>query len=230
MASLILTGANGNLGLVVVKRLLKDGHHLQAAVGHSGTENLPRDGRLETSQVDLMDEEASKKFVESSIVKCPDLQAAVMLVGGFAMGNLKKTGKSDLDKMINLNFYTAFNIVRPLLKHFLSRPEAGGQFVLIGARPGLVASAGKDFFAYSMSKAMIFKLAEFINTEGKEKEVTATVIVPSTIDTGANRKAMPDADFSKWVPAKNIADAISFSLSETGRMTRESVIRVYNRS
>jgi len=230
MASLIITGANGNLGLAVVKRLLKDGYHLHAAVGHLGASNLPRDGRLEISQVDLQSEEESKKFVEYSIAKYPDINAAVLLVGGFAMGNIKETKKSDLDKMINLNFYTAFHVVRPLLDLFLSRPGSGGQFILIGARPGLIADAGKDFFPYSMSKAMIFKLAEFINAEGKDKEITATVIVPSTIDTEANRKAMPDADFSKWVPAENIADAISFSLSETGRMTRDSVIKLYNRS
>jgi len=230
MASLIITGANGNLGLIVVKRLLKDGYHLHAAVGHSGEKNLPRDGRLEISQIDLMSEEESKKFVEYSIVKYTDLQAAVLLVGGFAMGNIKDTRKSDLDKMINLNFYTAFHIVRPLLAHFLSRPGSGGQFILMGARPGLEADAGIDFFPYSMSKAMIFKLAEFINAVGKEKEVTATVIVPSTINTEANRKEMPDEDFSKWVPAETMADAISFSLSETGRMTRDSVIKLYNRS
>jgi NAD(P)-dependent dehydrogenase (short-subunit alcohol dehydrogenase family) len=230
MASLIITGANGNLGITVVKRLLKDGYHLHAAVGHSGEKNLPRDGRLEISQLNLLSEEESKKFVEYSIVKYPDLQAAVLLVGGFAMGSLRETEKTDLDKMINLNFYTAFHIVRPLLTHFLSRPGNGGQFILMGARPGLLASAGKDFFPYSMSKAMIFKLAEFINAEGQDKEVTATMIVPSTIDTAANRRAMPDADFSKWVPAENIADAISFALSETGRMSRDSVIRLYNRS
>jgi NAD(P)-dependent dehydrogenase (short-subunit alcohol dehydrogenase family) len=230
MASLIITGANGNLGITVVKRLLKDGYHLHAAVGHSGEKNLPRDGRLEISQPDLLSEEESRKFVEYTVVKYPDIQAAILLVGGFAMGNIKDTRKTDLDKMINLNFYTAFNIVRPLLAHFMGRPGGGGQFILVGARPGLVAAAGKEFFAYSMSKSMIFKLAEFINAEGKSSEVTATVIVPSTIDTDANRRAMPDADFSKWVPPENVADAISFSLSETGRMTRESVIRLYNRS
>jgi NAD(P)-dependent dehydrogenase (short-subunit alcohol dehydrogenase family) len=128
-----------------------------------------------------------------------------------------------------LNFYTAFHIVRPLLAHFLKR-QGRGQFILVGSRPGLNPTYGKDFFAYSMSKAMIFRLAEFINLEGKDKLVTATVIVPSTIDTEANRKDMPDADFSKWVPAKNIADAVSYSLSDTGWMLRENVLKIYNRS
>jgi NAD(P)-dependent dehydrogenase (short-subunit alcohol dehydrogenase family) len=229
MASLIITGANGNLGLAVVNRLLADGYHLLAASGQVSAGSLPQNEKLEATEVDLLDEDKARQFAESCLQKHNDIQAAVLLVGGFAMGNLAGTDKAGLQKMIELNFYSAYHIVRPLLKQFLSRPE-GGQFILIGSRPGLHAEAGKDFFAYSLSKAMIFKLAEFINAEGKDKGVTATVIVPSTIDTEANRKAMPGADFSKWVPTENIADAISFSLSETGRMLREHVIKIYNKS
>jgi NAD(P)-dependent dehydrogenase (short-subunit alcohol dehydrogenase family) len=77
---------------------------------------------------------------------------------------------------------------------------------------------------------MVFKLAEFINVEGKDKNVTATVIVPSTIDTEANRKAMPGADFSKWVKPEVIAETISFYLSPEGRMIREAIVKIYNRS
>jgi len=229
MASLIITGANGNLGLTVVNRLLKDGYHLLAASGQVGAGTLPEDKNLFITEVDLLNEDAAQKFVETACQKNPDMQAAILLVGGFAMGKLIETKKADLDKMIALNFYTAFHIVRPLLAHFLGKNQ-GGQFILVGSRPGLNAADGKDFFAYSLSKAMIFKLAEFINAEGKDKGVTATVIVPSTINTEANRKAMPNADFSKWVPAENIADAIAFSLSETGKMLRENVIKIYNRS
>jgi len=229
MASLIITGANGNLGLTVVNRLLKDGYQLLAASGPAGAGNLPDNERLEITEVDLLNEEQAHRFVEDSLKQHSDIKAAILLVGGFAMGKLAETSKADLDKMINLNFYTAYHLVRPLLAHFLNRPQ-GGRFILVGSRPGLNAEAGKDFFAYSLSKAMVFKLAEFINAEGKNKEVTATVIVPSTIDTAANRKAMPDADFSKWVPAANIADAIAFALSDTGGMLRDNVIKIYNRS
>ena len=173
--------------------------------------------------------ENARKFVDFAQVKYPDLQAAVLLVGGWTGGNIKDTRKSDLDKMINLNFYTAYNVVRPLLAHFLNRPE-GGQFILIGSRPGMDAASGMDSFAYAMSKSLIFKLADFINAEGKNKMVSATVIVPSVIDTEANRKAMPGSDFTKWVPAESIADAISFSLSDTGKMLRDPVLKIYNRS
>jgi NAD(P)-dependent dehydrogenase (short-subunit alcohol dehydrogenase family) len=229
MDSIIITGANGNLGHSVVKRLLNDGKYLLAATGKSGNDNIPDDKNLEIYEVDLLNEEQVHSFVDNSIRKHPETNAAVLLVGGFAMGKLTETGKADLDNMIGLNFYTAYNVVRPLLAHFLSRPE-GGRFILVGSRPGINAAEGKSFFAYSLSKAMVFKLAEFINAEGKDKSVTATVIVPSTIDTKTNRKAMPDADFSKWVPAENIADAISFALSETGGMLRENIIKIYNRS
>jgi len=229
MASIIVTGANGNLGLAVVGRLLLDGYSVVTSSGKEGAGLLPNHEKLVDYQVDLLNEKEAEHFVGNAIQDHSDIRAAVLLVGGFAMGKLTETSEENLNKMIGLNFMTAFNIVKPLLKHFLEHQQ-GGQFILIGSRPGLNAEAGKDFFAYSMSKAMIFKLAEFINAEGKEKNVTATVIVPSTIDTDANRKAMPGGDFSKWVPPANIADTIAFALSETGQMLKEPVIKIYNKS
>ena len=86
MASLIITGANGNLGLTVVKRLLKDGYHLLAATGQAGAGTLPEDKNLFISEVDLLNEDAAQKFVETACQKNPDIQAAVLLVGGFAKG------------------------------------------------------------------------------------------------------------------------------------------------
>lgn len=228
MSTILITGANGNLGLTVTRHLLDKGHHLIAA-GLAGAGELPSHDRLEFRQANLMDEEMAIGFTEKAIREKKDLEAAVLLVGGFAMGKLVDTPKNELQKMIELNFYTAYHIVRPLLKYFLSRPE-GGQFILVGSRPGLDAGSGKDFFAYSLSKAMIFKLAEFINAEGKSKNVTASVIVPSTIDTTANRLAMPDADFSGWVPPERIAEVISFALTPAGKMLRENIVKVYNRA
>lgn len=229
MKSIIITGANGGLGLSVTEKLIGEGYNVIAATGKMGAGQLPSHRQLSWREVDLLDEKAAELFVAEALHSAPDLDAAVLLVGGFAMGKLTETTKAELEKMIDLNFYSAYHLVRPLLKHFLERPE-GGRFILVGSRPGLDAAAGKDFFAYSLSKAMIFKLAEFINAEGKGKNVTATVIVPSTIDTEANRKAMPNADFSKWVTPKAIADTIAFYLSDEGRMIREGIVKVYNQT
>jgi NAD(P)-dependent dehydrogenase (short-subunit alcohol dehydrogenase family) len=229
MSSIIITGANGQLGQTVVRKLLDDGYKIVAATGKNGAGALPSNPGLNSIGADLQIEAEAHQFVNQAIGHNPDIEAAVLLVGGFAMGKLTDTGQAELDRMIGLNFYTAYNIVRPLLKHFQENKKSG-QFILVGSRPGLDAAAGKDFFAYSMSKAMIFKLAEFINAEGKNLNITASVIVPSTIDTETNRNAMPGADFSKWVPAANIADAIAFCLSDTGKMLRENIIKIYNRS
>ncbi len=229
MSTILVTGANGNLGLAVVDHLLKEHYDVLTVSGKNAAGILPRDAQLKNVQLDLLDEFAAGEFIDQLMDETNDLQAAVLLVGGFAMGSIEETGRSELDKMISLNFYTAYNIVRPLLSHFQRRSE-GGQIILIGSKPGLDASQGTKFFGYSLSKSMIFKLAEFINAEGKGKNITASVIVPSTIDTPANRKSMPDADFSKWVPAGNIAEAISFILSDTGRMLREGIFKVYNKA
>ena len=229
MSTIILTGANGNLGPTVARRLLKDGYRIIATIGSHGSGELTEGHMFEIKQVDLMNGSQTREFIKSVINQYPDLQAAVLLVGGFAMGNLSEISEEMLNKMIRLNFLTAFNMVRNLLPFFLDRPE-GGQFVLMGSRPGLNPKQGKNFFGYTISKSMVFSLADIINTEGKDKNVSATVIVPSIIDTKENRQNMPEADFSNWVPADVVADTISFTLSETGRMMRETVIKIYNKS
>jgi NAD(P)-dependent dehydrogenase (short-subunit alcohol dehydrogenase family) len=81
-----------------------------------------------------------------------------------------------------------------------------------------------------LSKSLLFKLAEFLNEEGKNKNVVTSVIVPSTIDTPANRESMPDADPNNWVKAEEIADVLEFICSDKGNVLRESVYKVYGNS
>jgi NAD(P)-dependent dehydrogenase (short-subunit alcohol dehydrogenase family) len=229
MATIILTGANGNLGLTVTNHLLSKGYRVVAVTGPGGAGNLPSHIDLVQYEVDLKDEQATRDFILGITQEFSDIQAAVMLVGGFAMGKLQETTNQLLRDMIELNFYSAYHIVRPLFTCFEKTPD-GGQFILIGSRPGLNAADGTNYFAYSFSKSMVAKLAEFINEEGKDKNIKATLIVPATIDTPANRQAMPEADFSRWVPPGAIAETISFCLSETGCMLRQNIIKIYNRS
>ena len=228
MSTILITGASGNLGKAVVKRMLQEAHQIitldrQVKDPNSGN------GLIESIQMDILDETGSAKRMNSIIKDHPQLDAAVLLVGGFAMGKVEDTGLADIDRMINLNFKTAYNIVRPLLPHFLNRPE-GGHFVLVGARPQMHPMQGKDMVAYTLGKSLVFKLAEFINAEGKGKNVGATVVVPSIIDTSMNREAMPDADHSSWVPPERIADSIAYTLSDAGRMMRGTILKLYNKS
>jgi len=225
-SSIIMTGATGNLGNAVTKRLLADGYTLHTTlVPHDKPSD---DARIHGKVVDLSDEAACAAFVSEVAAAGAPIKAGILLVGGFQMGGIGDTDLAAIEKMIQLNFFTAYAMVKPLYEYF--EKAGGGQIVLIGARPALEASAGKGVVAYALSKSLIFELAEIINASGKEKNIRATVVVPSTIDTALNRESMPDADFSKWVPAESIADVIAFALTDSGAVLRESVLKVYNRA
>ena len=224
--SIIITGATGNLGGAVTKRLLADGYTLYTTLVPN--EKPSTETNVHGTLVDLFSEEACARFVGEVAAGGSDLRAGILLVGGFQMGGLADTGLADLDKMFRLNFYTAFTMVKPLMAEFEKR--GGGQIILVGARPGLEAAAGSGALAYALSKSLIFRLAEHINHTGKSKNIHASVIVPSTIDTAINRQSMPDADFHKWVPASSIADTIAFLLTDSGSMLRETVVKVYNQA
>jgi NAD(P)-dependent dehydrogenase (short-subunit alcohol dehydrogenase family) len=226
MRTVLVTGANGNLGTSVVENLHAKGFQVCATVGSGPLPENFTTWTQDVQKVNLTDETAVRTYVETLTAKYPDLDSAVLLVGGFIAGNLRETDEAAIDQQVKLNFKTAFFTIKPLLDHFEKR--GGGRFILIGARPAIAASAGKDLVAYSVSKAMVMHLAELINATGKNRRITATVLVPSTIDTEANRKSMPDADFSKWVNPKDIAETISFVLSDSAKILRETVIKVYN--
>ena len=222
--SIIITGASGNLGGAVTKRLVADGFALHTTLVPN--EKAPEHPQISGKQVDLLNENDCKAYVQEVAGNGSEIQAGILLVGGFQPGGLADTDLAGLDKMFKMNFYTAFTMVKALMAHF--EQKGGGQIILIGARPGLEPKDGKNAVAYALSKSLIFRLAEIINQTGKDKNIHATVIVPSTIDTPINRQAMPDVDPHKWVPAGSIADAIAFLLTDSGSMLRETVIKVYN--
>jgi NAD(P)-dependent dehydrogenase (short-subunit alcohol dehydrogenase family) len=222
--SIIITGATGNLGSAVTTRLLSDGYTLYTTLVPG--EEAADDARIRSKIVDLFNEQESAQYIADIAAAGSDIAAGILLVGGFAMGGLKDTDMAALDKMFRLNFYTAFSIVRPLFEYF--EKKGGGQIILIGARPALMAAQGRGVVAYALSKGLVFHLAEIINEAGKEKNIRATVVVPSTIDTAINRASMPNADFHHWVPAEKIADVISFILTDSGAMLRETVLKMYN--
>ncbi len=225
--TLIITGGAGNLGRAVVDQLLKDGFSLEATAIKEGEFN-PKPG-LRPTILDLTDEKAVQEFVEQVTQRNGSIQGAVMLAGGFAMGDWSNTDVAALDKMFKLNFITAYNLSRQVVQA-LTKQGKGGQLVLVGARPALQPGNGTGMIAYTLSKSLIFRLAELINAWGADHSITASVIVPSIIDTPLNRAAMPKADPQDWVPPQRIAESISYLLSDAGKMLRETVLKVYNRT
>ena len=229
MKTVIITGANGNLGTATVKKFLEEGYKVVAV--DSADDHLKfaaSDSNFEWKQADLTNEQASKDFVADVIKGNGKIDAALMLVGGFAMGNIDATGIDDIKKMFSLNFETAYNISKPVFHHMVQNNY--GRLVFIGARPAIKPVQGKGMVAYALTKSLLFKLAELLNEDSKGKNVVASVVVPSTIDTALNRKSMPDANPDNWVKPEQLADVLEFICSSKGEPLREPVYKVYNNS
>ena len=226
--NVLITGASGNLGRATVERFNADGYNVIATVTPGKGLGFSAPG-VHTYEANLTDEKSVNAVIKTIIQNHSQLNAALLLVGGFAPGTIEKTDGALLKKMISLNFDTAYFVARPVFQHMLTHPD-GGRIILVGSRPALQAKEGKNTLAYSLSKSLIFKLADFLNAEGSARNVTAAVIVPSTIDTEANRTAMPDKDFTTWVKPEDIAASIAFLCSEEGKPLRESVLKIYNRA
>ena len=227
MKTAIITGASGNLGQAVVKKFLAQDYYVVGTIVPNDSVVIDiKSKNFETVIVDLMNEEASQKFVDSIIAKQGSIDAAILTVGGFAMGKIADTKTSDVTKQLKLNFETAYNVARPVFNQMVKQDN--GRIFLIGSRPGSDMHNSKGMVAYGMAKSLIFRLAELMNDEAKGHNVVTNVIVPSTIDTPQNRQGMPDADFSKWVKPEAIADIIHFYCIAEGSVIREPVIKVYN--
>jgi NAD(P)-dependent dehydrogenase (short-subunit alcohol dehydrogenase family) len=227
MKTVIITGANGNLGSAVTKKFLEKGYRVVATVVTEAMRSdfIPHE-YLEVKVVDLSNENETTDFIQKVIAVYTKIDAALMLVGGFAMGNISATSSADIQKQVSLNFATAYHVTRPLFQHMLE--NANGRLVYIGARPAIEALQGKDMIAYGLSKSLLFKLAEYLNAEAKGKNVTATVVAPSTLDTTLNRKSMPDVDPANWVQPVVLAEILEFVVSDKGGPLRETVLKVYN--
>lgn len=210
MKTIIITGASGNLGTATVKKFLDEGYNVVPA----------------THAIDLTNEAAAAAFVEETIKKHGSIEGALLIVGGFAMGNINETTAAGLNKMRALNFDTAFNIAKPVFQHMMEKKY--GRIVFVGARPALKPEQGKNMVAYALSKSLLFELANILNASAKGVNVVSSVIVPSTIDTPDNRKGMPDADPSNWVKPEHIADVLEFICGDKGLPLRESVYKLYN--
>ena len=222
--NILVTGASGNLGQAVAQQFLSEGHYVYGTM-KPGKHNakLETHAQFERIEVDLIEEGPLAKFLQS--LPTP-IEAGIFTVGGFAMGALDDTSLESLEKMIQLNLYTAFVSTKAVFHH-MREHSVKGRLVLVSSRPGLDPKHGAAMLPYTLSKAAIPPLADILNAEGEKHEIITTVVAPSTIDTPINRQAMPQADFSKWVTPAEIAEVIYFTTLGKGRILREPILKLY---
>ena len=208
----VVTGGTGALGQAVTLRLLAEGavvaipYALEAERDRLRGRVAPVDRpRLVTEPVDVTDLTAMTAFAESAVAACGKIDILVAGVGGFAGGALLETDAATWRRMLDLNLGSAFAAARAVVPHMA---RAGyGRVVLIASR-AVVPPAG-GFIAYTVAKAGVIAFAQALAQEMRGRGVTVNAVLPSTMDTPANRAAMPDADRRGWVPVEAVAEAIA---------------------
>lgn len=224
----LITGAGGNLGQACVNEFQQKQYEVIAILSPGKKLSYATASPVSIYNADLMNEDDAQQVLKQIIEDHQTIDTALLLVGGFSMGNLEQTKLSEIRKMIDLNFDTAFHLSKALFSHMTK--QGGGRIAFVGARPALDAKAAKDVLAYALSKTLVVKLSEILNAEGKDKNIVTSVFIPSIIDTPNNRKAMPDANPNNWVKPEVIAEIIEFTVSGKGETLREPVVKIYGKS
>lgn len=214
-----ITGGHGAVGRAVVEAALAAGWTV-AVIDHATGHAVP-EGVLEVGGVDLTDARAAKQAIEAVIARFGRLDALLNIAGGFVWSPVEGEG-DEFDRMHALNVKTTLNASRAALPHLKASPE--GRIVNIGANGAI--KAGHGMGAYAASKAGVHRLTEALAEELKSTSVTVNAVLPSIIDTPANRADMPDADPTTWVAPADLAAVILFLASPEARAVTGALIPV----
>ena len=221
--AVLVAGGTGFLGSAVVRELLAAGHDVAATwIVERERERLASEP-VELVQADLFD----PGQVEAAVTGVGELDAVVNLVGGFASGpRVHETDPDDFERMHRLNVTPSFLLARAAMPRMMA--GGGGAFVGVSARPALRPFPGAA--GYISSKAALLALIQALDAEYRDDGIRCNAILPSVIDTPANREAMPDADYEKWVPPEQIAKVVRFLLSPDSAPLSGAAVPVYGRA
>ena len=220
---IVVTGALGALGKVVTEVAQARGGRV-AAVDHAPTQVPATPTRLELGGVDLTDPTQAKKAIDAAASHFGKLDALVNIAGGFAFETVAEGDPKTWQRMYALNVLTALNASQAALSHLAA--SGAGRIVNVGAMGALQAGSGMG--PYAASKAGVHRLTEALAAECKGK-ITVNAVLPSTIDTSANRASMPKADFAKWVRPQELADVILFLISDAASAITGALLPVSGR-
>lgn len=227
--TVLVTGGTGALGAAVTRRFLDDGHRVAATWVVKEEADALRDSlgapeRLALVEVDVTDPASIAKAIGEVETVLGPVEALVHLVGAWKGGAPVHDHPLEVwDRMLDLNLRSALLCCRAVLPSM--RQGGWGRIVLVSSRTARQGRSGQA--AYAIAKAGVAVLAETIAEENLGLDVTANVIAPSTLDTPANRSAMPDSDFDTWVPPADVAASIAFLTSQEAGQLRGAWLPVY---
>jgi NAD(P)-dependent dehydrogenase (short-subunit alcohol dehydrogenase family) len=219
----VVTGASGALGKVVAEAALARGARM-AGLDHATSQLPATENRIELGGVDLSDAAQAKKAIDAVAAHFGRLDALINIAGGFAFETVAEGETKTWQRMYALNVLTALNASRSAIPYLSASPS--GRIVNVGAMGALQAGSGMG--AYAASKAGVHRLTEALAAEWKGK-LTVNAVLPSTIDTAANRASMPKADFGKWVTPEELANVILFLASDAASAVTGALIPVSGR-
>jgi NAD(P)-dependent dehydrogenase (short-subunit alcohol dehydrogenase family) len=219
----VVTGASGALGEVVVEVALARGARV-AGVDHAPVQTANTATRIDIGGADLTDATQARKAIDAVASHFGRLDALINIAGGFAFEAVAEGDPKTWQRMYALNVLTALNASRSAIPYLAT--AGNGRIVNVGAMGALQAGAGMG--AYAASKAGVHRLTEALAAEWKGK-ITVNAVLPSTIDTPANRSSMPKADFAKWVTPEELANVILFLASDAASAVTGALLPVSGR-
>jgi NAD(P)-dependent dehydrogenase (short-subunit alcohol dehydrogenase family) len=224
--AVLVAGGTGALGGAVVRELVDAGYACAltwvVALERERAEAELGD-RVLLLEADLLEADGAARAVDA----VDDLEAVVNLVGGYAStGLVHETDPADFDRLLRLNLMPGFNLARAAMPRLMER--GGGAYVGVSARPALRPFAGAA--GYIAAKGAVLAFVQALDAEYRDHGIRCNAILPSVIDTPANRESQPDADHSKWVAPEEIAKVVRFLVSEDSAATSGAAVPVYGRA
>ena len=219
----LITGADGGLGSFVTQAFLNTGANV-VGTSRKIAQNDFSASRFTAITAELSSGESARKLISDVVARFERLDVLVHTVGGFAGGQtVADTDDATFQRMMDLNLNSLFYVLRAAVP--VMRKTGDGRLIAIGSRAAVEPGAGVG--AYSASKAAMLALMKSVALENKEAGLRANVILPGTMDTPANRKAMPKSDFGRWVRPAWVADLIVWLAGEAGKDIAGAAIPVY---
>lgn len=225
----IVTGGTGALGRVVARDFATAG--AKVIVPYRSDEAFARlqaefgdlAAQLEGQQTDITDESRVDQFVSTVLNRHGRINFLVNLAGGYAGGAFTSSGTALWDQMFRTNLWTALLMTHAVLPHLLDR--GNGRVITIGSRSALEPSANAS--AYAASNAAVIALTQSVAREIRTSGVTINCLAPSTIDTEANRQAMPKGNSARWVQPSQLSSLILYLCSDAAAAINGAVIPIY---